>query len=89
LVRFFATGPVETVMTSEELSKLYGVALNVQRTPSGRIVVGRVQCAVSSTRSMCGLCRAGKLDQRALVRKTGRLLPEPSTVVDIAMKLLA
>ena len=36
----FATGPVEAVMTSQELSQLYGVALNVERTPSGRLVVG-------------------------------------------------
>jgi iron complex transport system ATP-binding protein len=36
----FATGPVESVMTSDELSQLYGVALNVERTPSGRFVVG-------------------------------------------------
>jgi iron complex transport system ATP-binding protein len=36
----FATGPVEAVMTSQELSQLYGVGLNVERTPSGRLVVG-------------------------------------------------
>jgi iron complex transport system ATP-binding protein len=36
----FATGPVEAVMTSQELSQLYGVALNVEQTPSGRLVVG-------------------------------------------------
>jgi iron complex transport system ATP-binding protein len=36
----FATGPVEAVMTSQELSQLYGVALHVERTPSGRLVVG-------------------------------------------------
>jgi iron complex transport system ATP-binding protein len=36
----FATGPVEAVMTAQELSRLYGVALNVERTPSGRFVVG-------------------------------------------------
>jgi iron complex transport system ATP-binding protein len=36
----FETGPVEAVMTSQELSQLYGVALNVEQTPSGRFVVG-------------------------------------------------
>jgi iron complex transport system ATP-binding protein len=36
----FVTGPVEAVMTSQELSQLYGVALSVERTPSGRLVVG-------------------------------------------------
>jgi len=36
----FATGPVEAVMTSKELSRLYGVALSVEQTPSGRHVVG-------------------------------------------------
>jgi iron complex transport system ATP-binding protein len=36
----FVIGPVEAVMTSQELSKLYGVALNVEQTPSGRFVVG-------------------------------------------------
>ena len=36
----FVTGPVETVMTPGELSDLYGVALTVERTPSGRLVVG-------------------------------------------------
>jgi iron complex transport system ATP-binding protein len=36
----FATGPVEAIMTSQELSQLYGVALNVEQTPSGRFVVG-------------------------------------------------
>jgi iron complex transport system ATP-binding protein len=36
----FAIGPVEAVMTSQELSQLYGVALNVEQTPSGRFVVG-------------------------------------------------
>ena len=36
----FVTGPVEAVMTSQELSQLYGVALNVEQTPSGRLVVG-------------------------------------------------
>jgi iron complex transport system ATP-binding protein len=36
----FATGPVKAIMTSRELSQLYGVALNVEQTPSGRLVVG-------------------------------------------------
>jgi iron complex transport system ATP-binding protein len=36
----FTTGPVEAVMTSQELSRLYGVAVNVEQTPSGRFVVG-------------------------------------------------
>jgi iron complex transport system ATP-binding protein len=41
----FTTGPVETVMTAVELSNLYGVALNVEQTPSGRFVVGTGQAA--------------------------------------------
>jgi iron complex transport system ATP-binding protein len=36
----FTIGPVETVMTATELSELYGVALSVERTISGRFVVG-------------------------------------------------
>ena len=36
----FVTGPVATVLTSGELSRLYGVALAVEQTPSGRFVVG-------------------------------------------------
>jgi iron complex transport system ATP-binding protein len=36
----FTIGPVEAVLTSEELSQLYGVALNVEQAPSGRFVVG-------------------------------------------------
>lgn len=36
----FLTGPVEAVMTSDELSRLYRVGLAVERTPSGRFVVG-------------------------------------------------
>jgi iron complex transport system ATP-binding protein len=35
----FVTGPAEAVMTSQQLSQLYGVALRVERTPSGRFVV--------------------------------------------------
>jgi iron complex transport system ATP-binding protein len=41
----FTTGPVETVMTAAELSNLYGVALNIEQTPSGRFVVGTAQTA--------------------------------------------
>ncbi|MBN8961260.1 MAG: ABC transporter ATP-binding protein [Rhizobiales bacterium] len=37
----FLTGPVESVMTSDELSRLYRVALVVEKTASGRFVVGR------------------------------------------------
>jgi iron complex transport system ATP-binding protein len=36
----FVAGPVEAVMTSHALSELYGVALTVEQTPSGRFVVG-------------------------------------------------
>jgi iron complex transport system ATP-binding protein len=36
----FAIGPTETVLTPEQLSRLYGAALTVERTPSGRLVVG-------------------------------------------------
>ena len=36
----FATGPVDAVLTPEQLTRLYGVALTVERTPSGRLVVG-------------------------------------------------
>lgn len=36
----FLTGPVESVMTSDELSRLYRVGLVVEKTPSGRFVVG-------------------------------------------------
>jgi iron complex transport system ATP-binding protein len=36
----FAVGSVDQVITSDELSQLYGVALTVERTPSGRFVVG-------------------------------------------------
>jgi iron complex transport system ATP-binding protein len=38
----FIAGSVEAVMTSTELSRLYGVALSVEQTPSGRRVVGPV-----------------------------------------------
>jgi iron complex transport system ATP-binding protein len=38
----FVSGPVEAVITSDELSRLYGIALKVERTPSGRSVVGPV-----------------------------------------------
>ncbi len=36
----FVTGEVKAVLTAEALSGLYGVPLNVERTPSGRHVVG-------------------------------------------------
>jgi iron complex transport system ATP-binding protein len=36
----FASGPVEAVMTSQQLSQLYGLPLKVEQTPSGRFVVG-------------------------------------------------
>jgi iron complex transport system ATP-binding protein len=36
----FVTGPVEAVMTSAQLSRLYGVPLTVEKTASGRLVVG-------------------------------------------------
>jgi len=36
----FLSGPVETVMTAGELSRLYRVGLIVEKTPSGRFVVG-------------------------------------------------
>jgi iron complex transport system ATP-binding protein len=36
----FTVGPVHEVITSAELSQLYGVALTVEKTPSGRFVVG-------------------------------------------------
>lgn len=36
----FVTGEVRGVLTSQELSGLYGVALGVEQTPSGRYVVG-------------------------------------------------
>ncbi len=35
----FLSGPVESVMTSEQLSRLYRVGLVVEKTPSGRSVV--------------------------------------------------
>jgi iron complex transport system ATP-binding protein len=44
----FATGPVETIMTSQELSRLYGVALNVEQTPSGRLVVGSASPTIAA-----------------------------------------
>jgi hypothetical protein len=36
----FVVGSVREVLTSDELSQLYGVALSVERTPRGRFVVG-------------------------------------------------
>ena len=41
----FVTGPVKLVLTSEELSQLYGVNLRVEQTPSGRFVVGPITSA--------------------------------------------
>jgi iron complex transport system ATP-binding protein len=41
----FATGPVDAVLTAQQLSRLYGVALAVERTPSGRLVVGAASSA--------------------------------------------
>jgi iron complex transport system ATP-binding protein len=35
----FVSGPVDAVLTAEHLTRLYGVALTVERTPSGRLVV--------------------------------------------------
>ena len=35
----FATGPVALVLTPGELSRMYGIALDVERTPSGHVVV--------------------------------------------------
>ena len=37
----FQTGPARTVLTPERLSELYGVALAVEATESGRLVVSR------------------------------------------------
>ncbi len=37
----FEVGPPRAILTSERLSALYGVPLRVERTPSGRHVVGR------------------------------------------------
>lgn len=39
----FVTGEVRGVLTAQELSSLYGVPLAVERTPSGRYVVGSAQ----------------------------------------------
>ena len=36
----FTNGPIEEVLTPERLSTLYDVPLTVERTPSGRNVVG-------------------------------------------------
>jgi iron complex transport system ATP-binding protein len=35
----FVTGPVGSVLTPDELTRLYGVTLTIERTPSGRLVV--------------------------------------------------
>jgi iron complex transport system ATP-binding protein len=37
---YFETGPVGEMLTAERLTRLYGVQLEVERTPSGRYVVG-------------------------------------------------
>jgi iron complex transport system ATP-binding protein len=37
---YFETGPVADMLTAERLTRLYGVQLQVERTPSGRYVVG-------------------------------------------------
>jgi ABC-type cobalamin/Fe3+-siderophores transport system ATPase subunit len=37
---FFCAGPAEDLLTSRLLSELYGIDLVVERTPSGRRVVG-------------------------------------------------
>jgi iron complex transport system ATP-binding protein len=39
----FRTGPVETVLTSRQLTLLYGIDLDVEKTPSGRRVVSRAR----------------------------------------------
>jgi len=36
----FVAGAVREILTSQELSRLYGVALGIEQTPSGRFVVG-------------------------------------------------
>jgi len=38
----FEAGPVDAVLTPERLTRLYGVALTVERTPTGRRVVSPV-----------------------------------------------
>jgi iron complex transport system ATP-binding protein len=37
---YFETGPVAEMLTAERLTRLYGIKLEVERTPSGRHVVG-------------------------------------------------
>jgi iron complex transport system ATP-binding protein len=37
---YFEAGPVAEMLTAERLTRLYGVRLEVERTPSGRYVVG-------------------------------------------------
>ena len=39
----FTSGTVDAVLTSEQLSRLYGVELTVEETPSGRRVVSRAR----------------------------------------------
>jgi iron complex transport system ATP-binding protein len=36
---YFATGPVATLLSAEQLTRLYGIGLTVEETPSGRRVV--------------------------------------------------
>lgn len=36
----FVIGPTRTVMTADQLSQLYGLAVRIEQTPSGRFVVG-------------------------------------------------
>jgi hypothetical protein len=35
----FLVGPVADVLTPQELSRLYGIGIDVERTPTGRVVV--------------------------------------------------
>ena len=37
---YFETGPVAEMLTADRLTRLYGIKLEVERTPSGRYVVG-------------------------------------------------
>jgi iron complex transport system ATP-binding protein len=36
----FAAGPVDAILTAGQLTRLYGIPLIVERTPTGRLVVG-------------------------------------------------
>jgi iron complex transport system ATP-binding protein len=44
----FVIGPVQSVMTSDQLSRTYGLTLFVEQTPSGRSVVGATQATRQS-----------------------------------------